>query len=176
MLVQFLFVAVCRAVCYLLQHAAQFTICCSLPYSYVSYSLIFVAACHTVCYLLLHIAQFSILFSTYCTVSYLLQRAVQSAICHCVLCSWLFIAAQASIIGGKLGTVNCLTTGSTNNHKGLSDKVHCHKNWLLQVTLTISIMLESERPACSSNVLGCPIHACMLSSKSKGLAWDVNKW
>ena len=118
MLVQFLVVAVCRAIFYVFVAA-----CCTIRYLLplaiqLSYSLIFVTACRTVCYLLLHTAQFAILFSTYCTVSYfcserviaavftacyLLQQAVQLAICRCVLSIWLFIAAQASIIWGEIG-------------------------------------------------------------------------
>ena len=100
--------------------AARCTICYLLPLAIqLSYSLIFIATCRTACYLLLHAAQLAILFSAYCTVShllqqavqfaaffiacYLLQQAIQLAICHCVLCSWLFIAAQASIIWGEIG-------------------------------------------------------------------------
>ena len=63
-----LFVAARCTICYLLLLAIQ-----------LSYSLIFIAACRTACYLLLHAAQLAILFSAYCTVSHLLQQAVQFA-------------------------------------------------------------------------------------------------
>ena len=81
-----------------------------------------------------------LLVATLCAMHYLLQHAIQLASCfiacylpqhaahaairHCMLCKF---ATQSSIIWGKLGAVNCLITGSTSNHNGLSDKVHCHK-------------------------------------------------
>ena len=97
-----------QLVSYLLQHTLQFPICCCMLYR-----LLFVVACHAVCHMF-----YSSLFVAAChTISYLSP----------VLCIWLFISAQSSIIWGKLGAVNCLTSSSTNNNKGLSDKVHCHK-------------------------------------------------
>ena len=103
-----LLVIASRTACYLLQHALQFPICCCMLYR-----LLFVVACHAVC----HMFYSSLFFAACHTISYLSP----------VLCIWLFISAQSSIIWGKLGAVNCLTSSSTNNNNGLSDKVHRHK-------------------------------------------------
>ena len=101
---------------------------------------LFVVACHSVCRMF-----YRLLLAAACrTCSHSSLRALQFAL----------FATQSSIIWGKLGAVNCLATGSTSNHNGLSDKVHSHK---LQLALAISIMFESERPVRSSNFLGCPI-------------------
>ena len=102
------FVAACRIVWYLLPHAVQFAICCRMPYS-----LLFVAACHSVCCMF-----YSLLLTAACrTCSHSSPCGLQFAL----------FATQSSIIWGRLGAVNCLATGSTSNHNGLSDKVHCHK-------------------------------------------------
>ena len=78
-----LFVAACRAVCYLLLFvAACHAVCYLLLFvaacRAVCYLFLFVAACRAVCYLLLHAVQFAIC-------CYLLPQAVQFAICCFVL-------------------------------------------------------------------------------------------
>ena len=131
------FVAACYVVWFLLLIAVQFALFCYMP---CSYSLVFVAAC--------------------CAVCYLLPYAMQLVICCCTLYSLSFTAtptAQHNL--EEIGcSKNCLIISNTNNCNGLSDKVHCHKKQELQFILTISIMLQSQRPGCASNILECPIY------------------
>ena len=115
--------------CYLLPNAMQFGICCCMLHSSL-----FIAAGCTVCYLSSHSIQF-LLFVTACNfvfavaccaVCYLLQHAMQLAICCCTLYSLSFIATPT--VQHNLGEIgcskNCLIISNTNNHNGLSDKVH----------------------------------------------------
>ena len=107
-----LFVVASRTAYYLLQHALQYPICYR-----ILYRLLLVVACHAVCHIF-----YSSLFVAAChTVSYVFVT---------LLHIWLFISAQSSIMWGKLGTVNCLTTSCTNNSSSLSDKVHRHRKMI----------------------------------------------
>ena len=110
-------VATCRAVCYLSSHVVQFAIRCHIPYSLLFVAarstVCYVAACHAVCHLLQHAVQFC----------YLLQHAVQLlSVAACCTARYYSLGSYP-----RTSVVNCLTTGSTYNHNGLSDKVHCHK-------------------------------------------------
>ena len=141
-----LFVAACLAVLYSLPRVVQLDFYCRMPYS-----LLFVATCLTICYLLPHavVLPHALQYHTVCC---LLPHAVQFvmsphamqfaiccrmpcsfAICCSMQCSLLSVAACCTARYYSLGSyprtsaVNCLTTGSTYNRNGLSDKVHCHK-------------------------------------------------
>ena len=125
-----IFGAAYHAVSYLLLHVLQFAIYCNMLYS-----LLFVVACQAIC----HMFDSLLFVATLCAIRYLLRHAIHFTTCFmacyslhhaahaaiqdCMLYSWLFCYT----VWEKLGAVNCITTSSTNNQNGLSDKVHCHK-------------------------------------------------